>query len=190
MKIIGKKIELRPAREADRKKIYTWLTQSDLTPSMMGPPKYPDHPIPIWEEFCNEYPISFFDESGDGKGRNFIIITNIGEVGAIGYDLLDKEKDRVVLDIWMRSEKYCGQGYGSDALNALSIHIHENYGITNFLICPSERNKRAIAAYKKAGFEYVKTLSKEEQEKEFGLSEYDDNILMIKKLITKQSSGL
>ena len=59
------------------------------------------------------------------------------------------------------------------------------YGITNFIISPSARNKRAIAAYKKAGFEYVKTLNKEEQEKEFGQAEYDDNVLMKKRLTTE-----
>ena len=155
---------------------------------MIGPPKYPDHPIPTWEEFCDEYPLSFFNNSGNGRGRNFIITVKDDEVGTVGYDLLDRKKDTVVLDIWMRSEEYCGHGYGSDSLNALCSHIHENYGISNFIICPSARNKRAIAAYRKAGFEYIKTIDKKEQEKEFGLSEYDDNILMIKRLITKQSS--
>lgn len=184
MKITGDKIELKPAQESDRENIYTWLTQSDLTSSMMGPPNYPDHPIPSWEEFCNDYTLSFFNTSGDGKGRNYIIVVNDEETGTINYDLLDKQKDMVILDIWMRSEKYCGHDYGSDALNALCNYIHESYGITNFIISPSARNKRAIAAYKKAGFEYVKTLSKEEQIKEFGVSECDDNILMMKRLIT------
>ena len=189
MEIIGNKIKLIPAQETDREKIYNWLCKSDLTSSIMGPTKYPEYPIPTWEEFCNEYPLSFFNASGDGIGRVFIIIANHNEVGTIGYDLLDKGRNRVVLDIWMKAEQYCGHGYGSDALNALSVYIHENYGITDFLISPSERNKRAVAAYKKAGFKYVKTMDKKEQEKEFGLSEYNDNILMIKRLIKNQSSG-
>lgn len=188
MKISGNKVELKPAHESDRKKIYNWLTQSNLTSSMMGPPHYPDHPIPSWEEFCEDYPLGFFNSSGDGKGRNYIIVFNDEEIGTIGYDLLDKNKNRVVLDIWMSAEKYCGHGYGSDAIDMLCKYIHKTYGITNFIISPSARNKRAITAYKKAGFEYVKILNKEEQKKEFGLSEYDDNILMIKRLITKQST--
>ena len=186
MKILGNKIELKPAQESVRKKLYFWLTQSNLTSSMMGPPDYPDHPIPSWEEFCEDYTISFFNSSGDGKGRNYIIVINDEEVGAIGYDLLDKKKNRVVLDIWMRSEKYCGHGYGTDALNTLCIYIHNAYGITSFIISPSARNKRAIAVYKKAGFEYVSTISKADQKKEFGKSEYDDNIIMIKNLITNR----
>jgi diamine N-acetyltransferase len=188
MKIYENRIELRPAQESDRKKIYIWLTQSDLAPSVMGPPYYPDHPIPSWEEFCKDYPLSIFNPSGDGIGRNYIIVVNGEEIGTIGYDLLDKNKNRVVFDIWMSAEKYCGHGYGSEALDTLCKYIHKTYSITNFIISPSARNKRAIAAYKKAGFEVIKTLTKEEQEKEFGLAEYDDNVLMIKRLITKQSS--
>jgi RimJ/RimL family protein N-acetyltransferase len=181
MNICGKKIELKPARLSHRKKIFEWLTQSDLTPSVIGPPEYSDHPVPSWKEFCKDYTPSFFNASGDGRGRNFIIVANGTEVGTVGYDLLDKNKNRVVLDIWMRAEKYCGHGYGSDALNTLSIYINKTYGINNFTISPSARNKRVIAAYTKAGFEYVRTINKEEQEKEFGCSEYDDNIIMIRK---------
>jgi diamine N-acetyltransferase len=186
MEIVGNKIKLIPAQESDREKIYNWLCRSDLTSSVMGPPDYSEHPIPTYEEFCKEYPLSFFNSSGDGLGRVFMII-NKNEVGTIGYDLLDKGNDRVILDIWMKSEQYCGHGYGSDALNTLPTYIYKIYGITKFLISPSARNKRAVAAYKKAGFEYVKTMDKKEQEKEFGLSEYDDNVLMIKRLITSKS---
>ncbi len=182
MKTAAKRIELRPANKEDRKKIYTWLAGSDITSSMLGPPDYPDHSIPTWEEFCDEYTVSFFTNSGDGKGRNYIIMVNDEDVGTVGYDLLDKKKNRVVLDIWMRSAKYCGHGYGSDALIAICGYIRDEYGITNFLISPSARNKRAIGAYKRAGFEYVKLLNKAEQIKIFGQPEYDDNILMIKSL--------
>ncbi len=50
------------------------------------------------------------------------------------------------------------------------------------MICPSTRNKRAVAAYQKAGFRSIKILNKEEQIREFGQAEYDDNILMKKRL--------
>lgn len=182
MKISGHKVELRPARPSDRKKIFRWLARSDLTPSIMGPPDYPDLPVPTWEEFCREYLLSFFSTSGDGRGRNYIIVGDGEEVGTVGYDLLDKQKDRAILDIWLRSGKYCGRGYGSDALKALCRYIHENFGIGNFIISPSARNKRAIAAYRKAGFEAIKTLNKDDQIEEFGRAEYDDSILMMKRV--------
>lgn len=178
----GKKVILRPARKSDRKNIYLWLTQSDLTPSMMGPPDYPDHPIPTWKEFCRDYRPSFFDASGDGQGRNYIILARDEEIGTIGYDLLDRRKNHVVLDVWLRAEKYCGLGYGSDSLIVLCEHLHKTYGINNFIISPSAKNKRAIAAYRKSGFKFISRIGKKEQIKEFGISEYDDNILMKKTL--------
>jgi RimJ/RimL family protein N-acetyltransferase len=182
MEIKGKTTRLRPAVPEDRRKIFEWLTQSDITPSVMGPPIYPEHPIPTWDNFCNDYTPSFFNASGDRKGRVFIIVAKDEDIGAIGYDLLDKEKDRVVLDIWMKEEQYCGCGYGSDALNTLSFYIHKQYNITNFVISPSARNQRAVEAYRKVGFDFVKALNKEEAEKEFGFSEYDDSVIMIKVL--------
>ncbi len=180
MIITGKIVKLRPAVISDRQNVFLWLTRSDLTSSMLGPPDYPEHPVPSWEEFIDDYKLHFFDSSGDGKGRNFIIIVDNQEAGVIGYDLLDKEKDRVVLDIWMAGEKYCGKGYGSDAINILCNYIHETYSITSFLISPSARNKRAIAVYSRCGFKYVSIITREDQEREFGLSEYDDNVIMIK----------
>lgn len=182
MKLIGKNVVLIPAKEADRKKIFTWLTQSDVTSSMFGLPYYPDHPIPTWEEFRLDYTSDFFNTSGEGKGRCYIILFNDLEIGTIGYDLLDKTKKSVVLDIWMKSEKYCGKGYGSESLELLCRYIFETYNVTSFIISPSINNKRAISAYEKAGFKTIKNLNREEQEKEFGLSEYTVNVLMIKNL--------
>jgi diamine N-acetyltransferase len=182
MKIIGENIVLVPAKESDREKLFAWLTQSDLTSSMFGKPNYPDYPIPTWEEFCRDYTLDFFSGCGDGKGRCYIILHNDVEIGTVGYDLLDKVKDRVVLDIWMKSEKYCCKGYGSQSLDTMCNYLHETYNITNFVISPSINNKRAIAAYMKAGFETIKALPPKEQEKEFGISEYSLNALMVKSL--------
>ncbi len=165
--ISGARTKLRPATMADRRNIYLWMAHSDATSSMMGPPDYPDHPIPSWEEFLRDYGEHFFNTSGDGKGRNFIIIADGEEVGTVGYDLCDKQKSRAVLDIWLRGEEYCGRGHGTDALNALCHHLFDEYGIRNLFISPSSRNRRAVAAYSKCGFRQV-DMSDEELEAEFG----------------------
>lgn len=152
MGINCKTVNLRVAQLTDRRKIFEWLTQSDVTPSMMGEPRYPDHPMPSWDEFQQDYSEAFFNEHGDEKGRNYIILLGESEIGTIGYDNLDRQKRSVDLDIWMKGEKYCGHGYGSDAINGLVDYLHEQYGITTFRVDPSARNDRAIRAYKKAGF--------------------------------------
>jgi diamine N-acetyltransferase len=181
MEIIGSKIKLRPAVLADRKKIYSWLVRSDLTSSVMGEPNYPDAPLPTLKEFCRDYNNSYFNPSGARAGRNFIIIAGKVEVGTVGYDLFDEDKSRVILDIWLRAKKYCGKGYGSDALMTICEYLNEKYKIRNFYISPSSRNKRAVAAYLKAGFKFTK-MQRNAAKKEFGVDicEYDDNIIMRK----------
>ena len=116
---------------------------------MMDPPKYPDHPIPSWEDFQQDYGESFFDESADVVGKNYIILVDNIEVGTIGYDNLDVKKGCVDFDIWLRAEKYCGHGYGSDAINSLVMYLHHKYGVSEFRLDPSRRNVRAINVYKK-----------------------------------------
>ena len=44
--IHGTRITLRPATKNDRRDIYMWLVASDVTASMMGPPTFPEVPIP------------------------------------------------------------------------------------------------------------------------------------------------
>jgi RimJ/RimL family protein N-acetyltransferase len=123
---------------------------------MMWLPLYPDLPIPTWKEFCDDYKPHFFNSSGEGKGRDYIIIANGNEeVGTIRYDTLDKKKGSVALDVWMRATKYCGFGFGGDALNTLCDYLHQIYGATNFVISLSGRNKQAIASYQKCGFKCV-----------------------------------
>jgi hypothetical protein len=61
--IYGKRVILRPATPMDRKPIFDWLTNSDLTNQMMGPPTYPDSKIPTWDEFIEDYKEYFFDSS-------------------------------------------------------------------------------------------------------------------------------
>jgi hypothetical protein len=45
----------------------------------------------------------------------------------------------------MRATKYCGFGFGSDALATLCDYLHQRYGVTNFVISPSREgiNKRS-----------------------------------------------
>jgi len=183
MVINGSKIKLRPAVLSERRMIYVWLVKSDITPAFMGLPNYPDPHIPTLKEFCQDYKESFFMPTGNKSGRNYIIIANNTRVGTIGYDLFDDRKHRVVLDIWMRSERYCGKGYGSDALTTICGFLNKRYGIKDFYISPSSKNKRAIAAYRKAGFKTIK-MSRIAAKKEFGVDIYDyhDNIVMVKTL--------
>jgi diamine N-acetyltransferase len=84
----GLKTVLREAIEADRRKAYEWLAHSDLTPSIMGPPRFSDHPVPSWEEFCADYRPYYFDGSKPNQGRCFVIVASQTEVGVVCYNAL------------------------------------------------------------------------------------------------------
>jgi RimJ/RimL family protein N-acetyltransferase len=181
----GNALFLKPASLSDRRKIYHWLTSSDATPSMMGPPTYPEAPVPTWEEFCSDYTDSFFGNSRIQKGKLFLIMREGEEIGVVGYDQLDMKASHAILDIWLKAKKFCGHGYGPGALAILCTFLHKKYELTKFYICPSARNKRACAAFKKCGFE-IFPMTREEFQEEFEISdafEYNDNVVMKKVLL-------
>lgn len=178
-KIGSEKINLRLAGEVDRHRIYEWLAASDVTCSMMGPPDYEDHPVPTWEEFNRDYKHYYFDGSRPEKGQCFIIVAGGEDVGVISYSQVDPESNEVELDIWLRSEADCGKGYGSQAIEQLCDHLRYQEGVVQFIIRPSARNKRAVAAYRKAGLETVK-MSMKEQEQRYGPADYKDSVVMIR----------
>ena len=179
MMLKGNKVLLREAEERDRQQVYEWLAHSDLTPSMMGPPLFPDHPIPTWETFRADYRPHYFDGSDPNWGRCFVIVVENGDLGVVCYNTIDRSNGRTDVDIWLRSVNDCGKGYGSDALRTLGDYLHVDFGIAQLVVSPSARNRRAIAAYEKAGFTQVTResyrlyLKPEEME-------YTDNVVLVK----------
>lgn len=145
-------VSLRPASLHDRRRAYEWLAASDATLEMMGPPRFPDHPIPTWGEFCADYADRFFQPEGDGFGRLFIVCAGERNIGCISYDGLDGWRGIAELDIWIGSSADWSQGWGSAAIRELSGRLLSHPTVECLIIRPSRRNSRAIAAYRKAGF--------------------------------------
>lgn len=172
--IIGEKIKIRPATINDKRKIFEWLTNSNITKEMMGLPYYPDAIIPTWDEFDKDYIDSYFDGSNPLKGRCFIILEEGNEVGQINYNAIDKVKKCTDLDIWLSDLKYTGRGIGTEAILLLSGYLKKRFDCEQIIMSPSKRNKNAIKSYEKAGF-VTTDIELYESEKD-----YNDNIVMIK----------
>lgn len=177
--IIGQKVILRPAIPSDARLIYEWLVASDLTPSMMGPPLFPEIPLPTREQFSADYAPHFFDGSMPQIARSYIIEVKGIPVGHINYDSLDSVAHRAELDIWLRSSRYCGKGYGSDAINTLVTHLHSEFDVQEFILRPSRRNPGAIRAYERAGFREV-NMPFDEQTRRYGKGDYNDDVLLVR----------
>ena len=177
----GAYVTLKPTTLNDRTVIFEWLALSDVTSSMMGPPTFPDKPIPSWEDFCADYTNHYFDGSAPELGRCFIILANKEPVGQINYNTIKDYKGlkRAELDIWLCSESVRGKGYGTDAILTLCQYLKQHFGVQEFMMQPSARNTRAIQAYEKVGF--VRTsLSLEETLEQWGISDYYDSVYMIR----------
>jgi RimJ/RimL family protein N-acetyltransferase len=177
----GNLVMLRPAMVGDRRAIYEWLAKSDITSSMMGPPIYPEHKIPTWQEFCDDYVLHYFSEEKPELGRCFVIVVDGEDIGQVNYNSIDELNKRTELDIWMSSEANCGKGSGPDALETLCGYLFEKFGVSEFFIQPSARNQRAIQAYEKAGFKKI-SLSLEEAKAEYGPVYSIEPVYMVKKM--------
>lgn len=141
-------VKLRPAREADRQKVYEWLARSDATAQMMGPPTFADHPVPSYDDFCDDYDKEAF--APEGNFRMFVICADDEEVGVVHYWLVDRIAE---LDLWIADRRHWNRGTGSTALSRVAEMLGNDELADQLIIRPSARNVRAIAAYRKAGFE-------------------------------------
>lgn len=177
--IRGRRVRLRPARESDRRAIYTWLAASDVTSSMLGPPHFPQASPPTWEDFCADYGPDFFEGRAPEREASYVIEVDGESLGQVNYEVRDTPDRHVELDIWLRSEADTGHGYGPDALAAMVAHLRATLAIHRFLLRPSARNPRAVRAYQKAGFEIV-PMSAQEQVETYGPGDYEDTLVMIR----------
>jgi RimJ/RimL family protein N-acetyltransferase len=178
--LTGSMIFLRPATETDRKVIFQWLTLSDLTSSMLGPPVFMDAPIPSWEQFVEDYEDHYFNDSDPEAGRSFIIQKGALSIGHISYN--DIHEDRSTeLDIWMASSAFTGKGFGTKAIQVLCTHLHSALGCMTFYMAPSMRNKNAIRSYMKAGFEETSDVPL------WFVPDYYDTILLRKEIPLNQT---
>ena len=141
-------IRLQQAKLIDRDKIYQWLACSDATPEMLGPPTFPDTPVPTYEEFCKDYNEEAFRDYGEF--RLFLIVVDKEEIGAISYFIRDEVAE---LDLWIAKRKNWNNGYGSTSLKLAIEKLSDDNSIDTLIIRPSARNPRAVSAYQKAGFE-------------------------------------
>jgi diamine N-acetyltransferase len=186
--ICGERVVLRPADPEDRREIFDWLFRSDLTPSMLGPPLYPERPIPPAGDPGEGYAPYYFDGPASVLGRCYLIMVDDERAGQVNYNDIHEflGRKRVELDIWMRSEAWCGQGFGTDALNALCRHLQEQFGVEEFLVQPSARNPRAIRAYEKARFARLDTPIETASEL-WGPADYFDSVYMVRSVARNES---
>ena len=182
--IQGERVVLRPATPEDEPQILEWLLHSDVTPSVLGPPLFPERPLPTPEDSAITFAPHYFDGTAPELGQCFLILVDGTPVGQVCNNDVHEQDGwkQVELDIWMGSEERCGKGYGTDALNSFCRHLHERFGVERFMVQPSARNPRAIRAYEKAGFKRL-DLPLESARELWGPNDYVDSVYMVKAVV-------
>lgn len=178
LRIKGSQVSLRPAHMTDRQDLYEWMYQSDASRSMFGLPLFPEKEARTWEEFKTMWASYYFQQPLTSLGHVFVIEKEGIGIGGIAFHKPDA-KNRSEIDIWMRSEDYCGKGLGSEALDLLTRYLYKELGIEFFWLQPSARNPRSIQAYKKMKFKQL-PLNPDEGKKEFGFQDYHDSVYMLR----------
>lgn len=161
--------------------ILDWLYRSDVTPSMLGPPLYPERRVSPPGEDEGGYEPHYFDGSAQELGRCYLTLAGGEPVGQVGYNDIHEHGGRrwTELDFWMRNEVCRGRGYGPDALDVLGRHLHDRLGVAELMVQPSARNLRAIRAYEKVGFRRL-DLPIEEARTLWGPSDYADSVSLVR----------
>jgi len=58
-------VSLRPAEIFEKEKTYSWLCLSDTTAMHMGPPDYPESPVPDLESFNRDFEDFYYPDAGN-----------------------------------------------------------------------------------------------------------------------------
>lgn len=171
------RVALRASTLDDRRAVWEWGDKSDISHWTNLPPQSPS----TYDEFCEGWKAFYFDGSVPRFGRIFIIEVDDRPVGMIAYNDIDDDHQRVEIDIWMSCEANCGHGYGPEAILTLGEYLKQAFDLREVWAQPPVRNPRSIRAFEKAGFSWKK-LSSEEAFEEYGSRDYEDSVLMVKRL--------
>jgi diamine N-acetyltransferase len=148
----GSKVSLRHAEPPDRERAYEWYARSDLTPSFVGPPLYPDRPVPSYESFSEKYLPFFFDGTRPFDGRALIIRVDGTDAGFLSHGPIGLLHNVVEIELWFAQRASCGRGRGAEALSLACAWMQATFGVDRFLLRPSRRNVHALRAIRRAGF--------------------------------------
>jgi RimJ/RimL family protein N-acetyltransferase len=175
------KAALRRAEPGDRARAYAWLAQSDLTARSFGAPLYFDRPAPSLGSFGETYLPHYFDGTRPFDGRLFMIRAGDAEVGCIAHHEVNLSRDVVELDLWLAEQRFCGRGYGSEAIDLLCAWLQDSLGVNRFMLRTSRRNVRALRAMRRAGFRETDLPNADVIEKlSLNRGHYNDELLLFR----------
>ena len=155
VRLLGKKVILRPKTLADAAIDYTWATDRELMRLDAG------EPCPFdYSEYLAGYPhgltapnrIQLAIESPEGE--------HIGNCTCYNIDEYLKEAE---MGIMIGRRDYWGKGYGTDAMQTLISYVFEEFELERVYLHTLEWNSRACKCFERCGFAERGRLMRQEQ---------------------------
>ncbi|MFQ5343734.1 MAG: GNAT family N-acetyltransferase [Anaerolineae bacterium] len=92
----------------------------------------------------------------DKHSRTFGLLTETGElIGRLGYFNIDYRRKEAELGILIGEKAYWGQGYGTDAVQALLAHVFQETDLKRVYLNTYAENSRAQGSFEKCGFRRI-----------------------------------
>lgn len=145
----GTRITLRPMREDESGHLARWFSDEEFQRHQWGAwrgPMSPDSAREFWTRFQAADPAApdYALFSIDHGGR---------PIGFANYRRLNERHASVDIGIGIGEPDLWGRGLGSEALTVLVRHLIDDRGLHRIRLMVAAVNDRAIAAYRKCGFE-------------------------------------
>jgi RimJ/RimL family protein N-acetyltransferase len=142
----GKKIRLRPKRLSDAHNDHLWRGDAELARL--------DATVPLEQSFAS-FLLDYAEELRclGGNNQRFAIETAEGKhIGNCSYYNLDPEHHEAEIGILIGDRDYWNQGYGTDTVSTLLLHLFEEKRLEGVYLRSLSWNERAHRCFQKAGF--------------------------------------
>ncbi|MDX1957751.1 MAG: GNAT family N-acetyltransferase [Leptospiraceae bacterium] len=167
-------IYIRHSEINEKRKVYDWLCNSDVTPLMLG--EHLGSDIPSFDDFEEDFEDFYFQEEKKNLGSLMIIQKDLEEIGCISYSTILLNPNIAEIDVWLKQLSLLGKGFGTKAIQLLLQYLNVHLKMNKFLIRPYIRNDRAIQAYQKSGFKMIAGVELDKILKEWYKPEISDEI--------------
>ncbi|MCC6736276.1 MAG: GNAT family N-acetyltransferase [Bauldia sp.] len=176
---------------ADRAMVHGWMTAPGIVERMMGPPLFPEIPVPTLAEFTSDWERHFWTHERPEAGRMFVIEAAGERVGAIAQNELvttPSGRRAAEIDLWLSGPAVLGRGFGPAALLAL-CRVLDGAGVGEVVLQPSARNPAAIRAYAAAGFDPSPLPAADAARHYRTVPDYRDSVFMVRDLTASRSAS-
>ena len=150
----GRLVRLRPLEPDDTERCYRWFNDQEVIGNLIAV-RYPISMVHE-ERFIRERP------ANDANGVLLAIDTRAGRhIGTIGLYDVRAEDRKAALAITIGEKECWSQGFGADAVVTLLRFAFDEMGLHRVWLTTVEYNARAIACYRRCGFQEEARLRQE-----------------------------